>query len=697
MNGAGGAIRNATENLTISGSTINANSAVSGGGLHNNGGHLTVTSSTISSNTVLGNGAGIETLGGSLTITESTISGNSTPTGGASGGIQSSSSVTTIDSSTISGNSANYGGGVTHSGVGVLMTITNSTISGNSARVNGGGVSVVQGDLTVRHSTITGNRADSDSNGTGNGGGILVADTPSNVTIDHTIVAGNFRQAAARSDVFGSVAARYSLVGDNTDATITDNGGNQVGTGAVPIDPLLAPLQNNGGPTMSHLLLVGSPAIEAGDPAAMAGVGTVPLFDQRVHPYVRVADRDGDGTSRIDIGAIERPSLASSNFVVDVLVDEDDDNYVAGDLSLREAILLAEFNPGIETITFSPALTSGGTATILLTLGELAIRDSLSIEGPGAALLAVDGSGNDPTPEGGFGNIGDGSRVLVIDNFSSALADVAISGLTLTGADSDQPGGAIFSQEDLVIEECLYLDPAQPGRRATLLGFPPANHDGHQERQRLLFEELDDRHVEERSIQQDTPDFQAQLANSGQQPPQHHDRRFVPPHARESQRVPLAVIENAGRRVGVKLLRPLAGLAVIQLVAAPVKLLRSTASNASRSPPATRAFPTLRQRTGQRLVQTPLPARKAFWASLPPRRSSPPGRKAHWPSRGRRRRPRSIGPLPAATRSAPPPPCISSRDPALALLASTIRAPIYELHRSRCYNMTVNAWFPPWK
>ncbi len=442
VNGAGGAIRNASESLTITGCTINGSSAVSGGGLQNNGGQLIVSGCTINGNTVLGNGAGIETLGGSLSVVQSTISGNSTPVGGASGGIHSSSSTVMIDSSTISGNSANYGGGITHSGVGILMTITNSTISGNSARINGGGVSVVQGDLVVRHSTITGNRADSDSNGTGNGGGIFVAYNPSNVTIDHTIVAGNFRSTSTRDDISGAATARYSLVGVNSGVTITDNGGNLIGTGATPINPLLGPLFDNGGPTLTHALLPGSPAIDAGDTALVAGMGLVPMFDQRGDPFVRAFG------ARIDIGACEAQSLS---LVVDTLADESGGNFGVGDRSLREAIEFAHINPGADEIRFSPALTAGGPATIVLTLGELQIKDDVTIDGPGAELLTIDANG-----DRGF-NIDD------LDPLNHL--NVRISGLTITGGDIIGSGSGIRAVENFTLERSIVT-----GNRTTDIG-----------------------------------------------------------------------------------------------------------------------------------------------------------------------------------------------------------------------------------
>ena len=70
--------------------------------------------------------------------------------------------------------------------------------------------------------------------------------------------------------------------------------------------------------------------------------------------------------------------------MVDTLVDENDGNYSAGDLSLREAIGLANSRIGADTITFDASLTSGGPATIACSpLGDVVIIDSVTINGPG--------------------------------------------------------------------------------------------------------------------------------------------------------------------------------------------------------------------------------------------------------------------------------------------------------------------------
>jgi hypothetical protein len=117
-----------------------------------------------------------------------------------------------------------------------------------------------------------------------------------------TLVAGNFRGAtdvlySIRDDVFGALnqGGDYNLIGDGTGMSGLSNGvnGNLVGSASAPIDPLLGPLQDNGGPTQTMALLAGSPAIDAGDPNYTGP----PFTDQR--GFARVYN------GRIDIGAFE--------------------------------------------------------------------------------------------------------------------------------------------------------------------------------------------------------------------------------------------------------------------------------------------------------------------------------------------------------------------------------------------------------
>lgn len=461
--------------LTVQHSTIARNSAVgSGGGIHlrsstggglslfdskvtdneaGNGGGIALTGSTTSVNTIARSeiasnfaewrsqatrlGGGIYSAQGSLRITDSTIRDNSADVDG--GGIYttpgSSASSFSMEGSTVAFNSAATNGGGLSLGRG--GTIRTSTIAGNSART--GGAIYASGTTVIDYSTVVQNEASTATGGITGG--------PFN--LNHSIVALNTSPASADDIATGQITASWSLIGNNNGSGLAeapiglpDAKGNLIG-GTVHglIDPLLRPLANYGGLTPTFALSTGSPAINAGDPSAVAGVGTVPLFDQRGMYFPRVV------ANRIDIGAFEFHSPPGPTLVVDTLVDESDGNYAAGDLSLREALQLANLDADENTIQFSPALTANGAATILLTQGALEIVGVVTIIGPGATLLTIDASGNDPTPDVADGL---GSSIFEIGDSTDDLLDISISGLTLTGGDS-QYGGAILSTENLTI------------------------------------------------------------------------------------------------------------------------------------------------------------------------------------------------------------------------------------------------------
>lgn len=131
------------------------------------------------------------------------------------------------------------------------------------------------------------------------------------------------------------------------------------------------------------------------------------------------------------------------SITVNTLFDEND-GIGTGGISLREAIAAAVSG---ETINFSV------TGTLNLTRGELHINKNLVIAGPGADLLAIDASGNDPTP---LQKLGDGSRIFLVDDGNAtSKRDVEIVGVTLTGGDSAQDGGGIYSQENLTIKDSV--------------------------------------------------------------------------------------------------------------------------------------------------------------------------------------------------------------------------------------------------
>ena len=157
------------------------------------------------------------------------------------------------------------------------------------------------------------------------------------------------------------------------------------------------------------------------------------------------------------------------SITVNTLADSFDVN--DGVTSLREAIFAANTVPGADTIDFAPSLTASGPATILLTQGELKITDSLTIHGPGANLLTVDASGNDPTPDA---NNGDGSRVFDFDdsNAGTQLA-MAISDLKITGGDVADVGGGILCRESLTATDLIVTNNAAGvGGGIALAGSP---------------------------------------------------------------------------------------------------------------------------------------------------------------------------------------------------------------------------------
>ena len=309
---AGGGIRARFGTLTLFSSTISGNAANRGGGIYASGETTIINQSTISDNSTGGSSSpgagGIRSNSGSLTITSSTISGNmAMGTGGSSGGISLTTSPLILTTSTVSDNSAGRdGGGIVAANSDV--TITSSTISGNTADIDGGGI-VIHKLLTITSSTITGNRADNDNNGFGVGGGIVNKSTLDSLLLSHTLIAGNDLGNGSQDDISSNIpvdaTSEFNFIGVDTGFTgITDgSAGNQIGTSGAPIDPLLGPLADNGGPTETHTLLAGSPAIDSGDPSILFNPAE---FDQRGTSFVRVAN------ARIDIGAHEVQVAANS-------------------------------------------------------------------------------------------------------------------------------------------------------------------------------------------------------------------------------------------------------------------------------------------------------------------------------------------------------------------------------------------------
>ena len=245
------------ENMTIRHGSIEYEE---GGGIANHG-TLTVKNCIIAENRA-GNAGGVFNTG-ELTIIHSTIRDNLTEDDwipdmlacGSGGGIRCARGRMTILNSTISGNQAGTdstgtGGGI-RVGCKCSAEIINSTISGNQATQYGGGV-VVKGEAVITHSTISGNSSATEVGGVYVGtGGVL--DLSNSIIANNAGAKGNCY--IAEIDEFGAEGTLSSSINN-----LVEGGGCEA---AFSADPLLSPLEDHGGPSWTHALLPGSPAIDA--------------------------------------------------------------------------------------------------------------------------------------------------------------------------------------------------------------------------------------------------------------------------------------------------------------------------------------------------------------------------------------------------------------------------------------------------
>jgi len=293
-----------------------------GRGIRNEG-TATLDRVAITNNFMRGSGGGICNDGGTLTVRDTNITGNCACFFGSGGGIYSTGTVL-LERVTLTGNRADAGdGGGIFSGVleTAALTMRDSVINDNETTApfgyrRGGGVAA-GGTTTAANLTISGNRTspeqwnspDVDSRG----GGLYLYGT---VTLTNVTVADNQTETSAGGLFFngsGTLTITNTIIAGNTggdcEGPITSAGHNIAGdstcglTGPgdmTGVDAMLTSLSDNGGPTQTHALLPGSPAIDAGDDAAC------PEADQRGAP--RPVDGDGTGGVACDIGAYEAGS-----------------------------------------------------------------------------------------------------------------------------------------------------------------------------------------------------------------------------------------------------------------------------------------------------------------------------------------------------------------------------------------------------
>lgn len=277
-----------------------------GGGIWNNS-NLTLTACTVTACSSLGFDGGTDATGGgiynatgsSIHLVRCTLSGN-----GVAGGF----------SFHLSPGGSGYGGALWN-GQGATVSLQNCTITGNTAvgrpapcigfpcggHGSGEGAGIYNaGELVILACTIASNAAMVDGDSFAGGGGIWNVGDPQ---IINSIVADN--TGGVSPDAAGSFESNgFNLIGRSDGSAGFTAIGDQTGTIVAPLDPVLGPLQDNGGPTLTMALLPGSPAIDAG---ISANLSTDQRGGARTHDDPGIPNAlGGDGT---DIGSFEAGSL----------------------------------------------------------------------------------------------------------------------------------------------------------------------------------------------------------------------------------------------------------------------------------------------------------------------------------------------------------------------------------------------------
>lgn len=268
---------------------------------------------------VLGAGGAISTNSSNLTVRQTTFFDNQTMEG-SGGAIDAFNSTVLVEDSTFVNNHVNgtteVGGAISVSAQS-SVTVRRSTFSGNSSGYIGGAISMVSSiaTLDIESSTIVGYTAAKYAGGIFMNAGVA--------TISNTVVSTNLINPIPVGDPKSDVTVNggtlntsgYNFIGDNTGAATVFPVGNPninkdfVGTHGALLDPGLAVLANNGGPTRTHLPLPTSPLIDqgscTGEPFDQRNFSN--LVDGRIIDVQSVANAD-DGC---DIGAVEAFSFAT--------------------------------------------------------------------------------------------------------------------------------------------------------------------------------------------------------------------------------------------------------------------------------------------------------------------------------------------------------------------------------------------------
>jgi Ca2+-binding RTX toxin-like protein len=383
--------------LQMVGVTVTDNLSRYGGGVLSSGGDTEIDLSTFQENTAH-HGGGIRAEGGGVLLIQRTTFrenvGSWPGSSGYGGAVDIGSVRTTVDSSSFVSNLARYSGGaiIVNTTTDRRVEVTNSTFTQNEANQSyGGAIYVGSGLINLVNCTITGNHSLS------RGGGVYL-NSSAVTNVQNSIIAGNTAGHWTNGhDVNGMFFSQgNNLIGDVGPSIGFTHGekSDQVGTTENPIDPLLAPLADNGGPTLTHAPLPGSPAVDAGK-----NVGA-PATGQR--GIARPLDSDNDGSAIVDIGAVELvynnpPTLDAVNdpIIIDEDAGQQDISLVgitagAGETQLLQVTAVSDNaglipNPTVTytsneldgSLAYTPLGDASGTAVVTVTVTDAGLDNDL--------------------------------------------------------------------------------------------------------------------------------------------------------------------------------------------------------------------------------------------------------------------------------------------------------------------------------
>ena len=359
----GGGIRNFGGTLRLDNIIIRDNRARNGAGIMNLR-TLIMTDTLITNNTATVFGGGFANRSGTAvaTLSRVVIAGNDA--GGNGGGVWNDNQLS-LSEVTIRNNGADFGGGLyNQSGT---VGLNQVTINNNLSRDGSGGGIRNQTAGTVKGTNVTISGNDATGTASGVGGGIRNISAGSTVVLTNTTIASNVADSAngiqndASMTLINSLVANGSSNCNTSGGTVTD-GGNNLDSGTTcgftqpssltNANPFLGPLQDNGGNTETHALLLGSRAVDGGSSSAC------PATDQRGQARVNQPGVGSDTGTPCDIGAYE--------FIAVVPVPAlsiEDSSQSEGDAGTSTAAFTVTLDSTIATTVTVDYATSDGTAT----------------------------------------------------------------------------------------------------------------------------------------------------------------------------------------------------------------------------------------------------------------------------------------------------------------------------------------------